>query len=71
MTTCIVRGTGDVGSAVAHVLFRAGYRVILHDDPEPAHLRRGMAFADALFDGIARLDNLLGKRARDIADSRP
>ena len=68
MTTCIVRGTGDVGSAVAYVLFRAGYRVILHDDPEPAHLRRGMAFADALFDGTALLDNLLGKRARDVAD---
>lgn len=68
MTTCLVRGTGDVGSAVAHVLFRAGHTVILHDSPEPAHLRRGMAFADALFGGVARLDNVLGKRARDLAD---
>jgi xanthine dehydrogenase accessory factor len=27
-----------------------------------------MAFADALFEGVARLDNVLGKRARDVND---
>ncbi len=70
MTACIVRGTGDVGSAVAHALFRAGHAVILHDAPEPLHLRRGMAFADALFDGISRLDAVMGKRARDSSDVR-
>lgn len=68
MATCIIRGTGDVGSAVAHVLFRAGHRVILHDLPAPSHLRRGMAFADALFGCVARLDNVLGKQARDLSD---
>ena len=31
MAVIVVRGTGDVGSAIASVLFRAGYRVVLHD----------------------------------------
>ena len=31
----LVRGVGDVGSAVAAVLFRAGYSVALHDEPAP------------------------------------
>jgi 2-polyprenyl-6-methoxyphenol hydroxylase-like FAD-dependent oxidoreductase len=44
----LVRGAGDVGSAVATVLFRAGYAVALHDEPAPAAPRRGMAFADAV-----------------------
>jgi phosphoglycerate dehydrogenase-like enzyme len=32
----LVRGVGDVGSAVAAVLFHAGYRVALHDEPGPS-----------------------------------
>ena len=31
MATVIVRGAGDVGSAVAHLLYRAGYTVVLQD----------------------------------------
>jgi len=51
----VVRGSGDVGSAVAHRLFGAGFAVILHDGPEPTTSRRTMAFTDAVFDGRAVL----------------
>ena len=51
----LVRGVGDIGSAVAHRLFGAGYGVVIHDDPQPTTTRRGMAFADAVFDGRASL----------------
>lgn len=68
MAICLVRGTGDVGSAVAHALYRGGHRVVLHDGAAPAHPRRGMAFVDALFDGCAQLEGVLAKRARDLAD---
>jgi len=54
----LVRGTGDIASAVAVQLFRAGYAVLLHDEPAPTALRRGMAFTDAVFDGIAMLDGI-------------
>ena len=48
----LVLGAGDVGSAVAHALFHAGRAVVLQDGPAPpAAPRRGMAFADAFFDG--------------------
>src|SRR5262249_6445220 len=62
---------GDVGSAVAHVLFTRGHQVLLHDSPYPAHLRRGMAFVDALFGGTSRLERIVGKKARDVADLAP
>ena len=42
---CLVRGVGDIGSAVAHLVFREGYAVVLHDEPAPTTTRRGMAFA--------------------------
>ena len=59
----IVRGVGDIGSAVAHLLFREGYGVALHDEPLPATTRRGMAFADTAFDGQAELDGVRAVRA--------
>jgi xanthine dehydrogenase accessory factor len=59
----IVRGLGDIGSAVAHLLFREGYGVVIHDDPRPTTTRRGMAFADAAFDGQAELDGVRAVRA--------
>jgi xanthine dehydrogenase accessory factor len=37
------------------VLYRAGYAVALHDEPTTTAPRRGMAFADAVFDGWATL----------------
>lgn len=68
MTLCIVRGAGDVGSAVAHALFHAGYPVMLHDAVAPGYHRRGMSYADTLFDGTSILAGLIGKRARDVND---
>ena len=62
----LVRGVGDIGSAVAHVLFSNGYAVIVHDEPKPTTTRRGMAFADAMFDGHAVLDGVRAIRADDL-----
>ena len=61
----LVRGVGDVGSAVAQQIFVAGYAVAMHDDPAPTATRRTMAFADALFDGAA---TLAGVRATLITE---
>jgi xanthine dehydrogenase accessory factor len=63
----LVRGSGDVGSAVAAVLQRAGYGVAIHEVAAPAAPRRGMAFADAVFDGRCELDGLLARRIDDVA----
>jgi xanthine dehydrogenase accessory factor len=62
----LVRGVGDVGSAVAHRLSSDGYAVVIHDSPQPTATRRGMAFADAVFDGVARLDGVEARRAADV-----
>ncbi len=61
--TVLVRGTGDVGSAVAHALIEAGHRVAMHDLPAPPHGRRGMAFVDAIFESFAQLEGVIAKRA--------
>lgn len=66
MTVCIVRGSGDIGSAVAHALFTSGFPVVIHDVTAPAYPRRGRAFLDALFDGHSRLEGVDAWRADDL-----
>jgi xanthine dehydrogenase accessory factor len=64
----LVRGSGDVGSAVAVVLHRAGHGVAIHEIAAPSAPRRGMAFADAVFDGEATLDGVPARRIDDLAE---
>jgi xanthine dehydrogenase accessory factor len=52
----IVIGSGDVGSAVAVVLRRAGFAVVVCDSADAPWSRRGMAFTDAWYVGTAELD---------------
>ncbi|MEO6185506.1 MAG: hypothetical protein ABIP38_00225, partial [Steroidobacteraceae bacterium] len=61
----LILGGGDIGSAVAHVLFRGGLRVLISERAGSPHARRGMAFTDALFDGRATLE---GVEARCLPD---
>ena len=68
MLTVLVRGAGDVGSAVAHRLFSSGYAVVMHDGPQPTTTRRKMAFADAIFDGRAVLEGVTAVRLDALGD---
>jgi xanthine dehydrogenase accessory factor len=63
MARVLIRGSGDVGSAVAHLLLSDGHEVVIHDVALPAAPRRGMAFADAIFDGACELDGVRARRA--------
>jgi xanthine dehydrogenase accessory factor len=62
----LVRGSGDIGSAVAHVLFQAGYAAAIHDIPQPTATRRKMAFTDAIFDGRAWLEGVEARRVDNL-----
>jgi xanthine dehydrogenase accessory factor len=62
----VVKGAGDVGSAVAHALFQAGYPVVLIEGGQPATARRGMSFSEAVFDGRAELAGVAAVRADSL-----
>ena len=56
----LVRGVGDVRSAVAVLLFRAGYAVALHDKPAPTTPRRSSPVAFSGGAIIGALGGLIG-----------
>jgi xanthine dehydrogenase accessory factor len=70
-TTVLVRGSGDVGSAVAHLLLRSGYGVVIHEVERPTAPRRGMAFTDAVFDGACELEGVRARHVDDIVGLAP
>lgn len=70
MALCLVRGCGDIGSAVAHALFSAGHAVLIHDVADPAFARRGMAFTDAMYGDSATLAGVTGRRTSDVFSVR-
>jgi hypothetical protein len=57
--TALILGTGDIASAIGRGLFLRGWRVVLLRDNGVPVLRRGMAFDDALEDGVAVLDGVI------------
>jgi xanthine dehydrogenase accessory factor len=68
LRTILIRGSGDVGSAVAHALFNVGYSVIIHDSDKPGATRRMMSFCNGFFDGSAVLDAVAAKRIDEVPE---
>ncbi|MBD3347630.1 MAG: EF2563 family selenium-dependent molybdenum hydroxylase system protein [Candidatus Eisenbacteria bacterium] len=59
----IVRGGGDLGTGVAHRLFRAGYAVVVLEREDPRVVRRTVSFAQAAFDGAASVEGVETRKA--------
>jgi xanthine dehydrogenase accessory factor len=70
LSDVLVRGSGDIGSAIAHFLFKAGYGVVIHESTQPTTTRRKMAFADAAFDGSAILEGIEAVKVDDLSRLR-
>jgi xanthine dehydrogenase accessory factor len=59
----VILGTNEIASAVAVLLRRNGYGVVLTHDPLPPVIRRKMAFHDALFDEAVSVAGVAAQRA--------
>ena len=47
----MIRGGGDIGTAIAHKLHRSGFKVLVLEVPHPMVIRRRVSFAEAIFHG--------------------
>lgn len=58
----VIRGAGDLASGVALRLHRAGFSVVMTEIEHPLAVRRTVAFAQAVFDGACRVEEVVGRR---------
>ena len=54
----IIRGAGDLATAVAIRLHNSGFRVVCLEVAKPTVIRRTVSFAQAVFDGKARVEGV-------------
>jgi xanthine dehydrogenase accessory factor len=72
----LIRGGNDIASAVAHRLFSSGYIVVIWEAAQPLTVRRGMAYAAAIYEGRVTLHGVTAEcvptpeLALDLADAR-
>jgi xanthine dehydrogenase accessory factor len=70
MLRLLIRGSNDVGSAVAWLAHRRGFAVLIHDGAQPLTSRRGMSFTDAIFAGEVSLDGVNAWRVDALEPAR-
>ena len=64
-----IKGAGDLASGIALRLWRSGYRVIFSELPIPLCIRRTVAFAGAVFEGSAKVEEAEGVLIRDVSEA--
>jgi xanthine dehydrogenase accessory factor len=65
----LILGAGDLASGVALRLFRSGLRIIMTDLPEPLAVRRQVSFAEAIYNGETRVEEVSARRVNDPTDT--
>ncbi|MBE5798862.1 MAG: EF2563 family selenium-dependent molybdenum hydroxylase system protein [Clostridiales bacterium] len=64
----IVRGGGDMATAVIHKLWRAGFRVLVLETDAPAAIRRQVAVSEAVYDGKAAVEGMTAVRIDALSE---
>jgi xanthine dehydrogenase accessory factor len=59
----LVRGGDEMGTAVAHRLFRSNFRVCITESAQPLSICRGVAFSEAVYDTFKRIDGVVAERS--------
>ncbi|MBM4428895.1 MAG: EF2563 family selenium-dependent molybdenum hydroxylase system protein [Chloroflexi bacterium] len=68
-TLVLIRGGGDLGSGVAHRLFRAGFQVLICELAQPTVIRRAVSFASAIYEGHILIEGVEGRWIRDFDEA--
>jgi xanthine dehydrogenase accessory factor len=69
----VIRGAGEMASAVAVCLRSVGFRVVATEIERPLAIRRAVSFSDAMYaaDGRASVEGVTAVRAGAVADIAP
>jgi len=63
----VIKGGGDLASGVAHRLHQAGFQVIITEIAQPTVIRRAVAFAGAVYDGMITIEGVTARLVADVA----
>ena len=65
----MIRGAGDIASAIALRLHKCGASVIMTEVEHPLTVRRAVAFSEAIHSGKTQVEGVVGVRAESVDDA--
>ncbi|MGI6117430.1 MAG: selenium-dependent molybdenum cofactor biosynthesis protein YqeB [Bilifractor sp.] len=65
----IVRGGGDLATGTIHTLWSAGFPVLSLEAARPAAIRRQVSICEAVYEGVARVEDMEAVRIRDVSET--
>ena len=63
----IVRGGGDLASGTIYKLRRCGFPIIALESPRPSAIRRRVAFSEAVYDSVSKVEDMICRLAPSIS----
>jgi len=66
----LIRGAGDLASGVAYRLHRAGFPIVMTEIARPLAVRRTVAFAQAVYDGMTTVEGVTARHVSGPAETR-
>ena len=65
----IVRGGGDLATGTIYKLYKCGFPVLVLEVPRPSAIRRNVAFSEAVYEGIQKVEDVTCHLAESIEDA--
>lgn len=62
----LIRGGGDLASGVAYRLHRSGMQVLVLELPQPMVIRRAVALASAMYEGVVEIEGVVGRKVASL-----
>jgi xanthine dehydrogenase accessory factor len=63
---CLIWGGGDLATGVALRLHRVGLSMLIVERAQPLAVRRTVSFAQAVYDGVMQIEDVVGRLVADI-----
>ncbi len=65
----IIKGAGDIATAVAHKLYRSGFKLILTEIPKPTCVRRNVSFANAVLECEWVVEGITARKTLNLQEA--
>ncbi|HZK29177.1 MAG TPA: selenium-dependent molybdenum cofactor biosynthesis protein YqeB [Clostridia bacterium] len=69
--TILIRGGGELASAVIHKLKNSGFRVVVCDLEDPSCVRRTVSFCNAIYEGDWEIEGVTSRRIHSLEAIEP
>lgn len=65
----LIRGAGDLATGVIQSLHRAGFSLVATEVPDPSAIRRSVALCEAVYDGLARVEDCQAQLCSSVGEA--